>query len=186
MAAELKRLVTAARAAWPHTNVFLYTNSLAGELQQIIDYCYQNKVGVGGPDVLPPPHEGTPGDRIIQGVEPGAVRDYRGQTPIAYDVQTPELCGKKGCNLPRDLYDHAVNTLGANYVFWVRMGTTRDTATEKYSWRDGILPVIRASKGKINAACPRTTKAIASLTRRGMFDTNWLDITGQVVSRRRY
>jgi hypothetical protein len=83
----------------------------------------------------------------------GGVR-YVGKLPIAFAVQSPELCGKEGCNLPRDLYAHAVNDLGANYIFWLRFGTNKDTPTEKYSWREGMLPVIRASGGKTNPACP--------------------------------
>jgi hypothetical protein len=140
----------AARAAWPNTNVFVYTNYLVGELEGIISHAHQNRCGVGGPDVTP--RAPSAGARIIMGID-GDQR-YVGKTPIAFAVQTPELCGKEGCNLPEDLYRFAVNDLGVNYLFWIRFGTINDTATEKYSWRDGMLPVIRANKGRTNAACP--------------------------------
>lgn len=154
LATQLKRQMTAVRKAWPRTNVFMYTNSLSGELQAIVEHAYQQKVGIGGPDVLPPPHKGISGDRILKGIEPGAVRDYRGLTPIGYEVQSPELCGKEGCFLPSVLRDYAVGTLKATHLFWVKMGTEKDTPTAKYSWQYGIVPAIRATNGKINTACP--------------------------------
>jgi hypothetical protein len=83
----------------------------------------------------------------------GDVR-YVGKLPIAYAVQSPELCGKEGCNLPKDIFKHALNDLGVNYLFWLKFGTAKDTETEKYSWQKGMLPVIRASNGLTNMACP--------------------------------
>lgn len=154
LAVQLKRQIAAVRGAWPKSNVFMYTNFLSGELQAIVEHAYQKQTGAGGPDVLPPPHKGAIGDRIIMGIEPGAVRDYRGRMPIAYEVQTPELCGKEGCFLPSVLRDYAVGKLGATHLFWVKMGTQKDTATAKYSWQYGIVPAIRATNGKINTACP--------------------------------
>lgn len=152
LATQLKRLASAVRRAWPTTNVFLPTNFLAGELEGIVAHCATQQVGVGGSDVMPPPHKGAEGDRIIRG-ELGGV-DYRDRLPIGYGVQTPSLCGKEGCWLPSELMDYAYGTLGATHVFWVRFGTQKDTATAKYSWAQGILPTIRARKGRTNAACP--------------------------------
>lgn len=152
LATQLKRLATAARRSWPTTNVFLPTNFLSGELQGIVAHSATQKVGVGGSDVMPPPHNGSEGDRIIRG-DIGGV-DYRGTLPLGYGVQSPSLCGKEGCWLPSELYDYAYGPLGATHVFWVRLGTQRDTATAKYSWTLGILPTIRARQGRTNAACP--------------------------------
>jgi len=150
LAAQLKRMMVAARRAWPNTNVFVYTNFLVGELEGIISHAHTNQCGVGGPDVTP--RAPSAGARIIMGID-GGVR-FAGKMPIAFAVQSPELCGKEGCNRPPDIYSHAVNELGVNYLFWLRFGTAKDTATDKYSWRDGMLPVIRANNGRINAACP--------------------------------
>jgi hypothetical protein len=80
--------------------------------------------------------------------------DYRGQLPIGYAVQSPSLCGKEGCFTPDELYDHAQHTLGATHLFWVRLGTERDTATRKVSWNHGVLPTIREQRGRTNEACP--------------------------------
>ncbi len=154
LAAQLKRMMIAVRSAWPNTNIFIYTNYLVGELEGIISYAHEKQCGVGGPDVTP--RAPSAGARIIMGRD-GGVR-YVGKMPIAFAVQSPELCGKEGCNLPRDIYNHAVNDLGVNYLFWLRFGTAKDTATEKYSWNDGMLPVIRANNGKTNAACPSSFK----------------------------
>jgi hypothetical protein len=152
LATQIKRLVTATRKAWPTTNVLVPTNYLSGELQGIIAHCATQKVGVGGSDVMPPPHSPTEGDRIIRG-EIGGV-DYRGKLPIGYGVQSPSLCGKEGCWLPSQLYDYSYSTLKATHVFWVRLGTERDTSTAKYSWKYGILPTIRARQGRSVTACP--------------------------------
>jgi hypothetical protein len=143
-------MIVAARKAWPNTNVFIFTNYLVGELEGIISKAHDNRCGAGGPDATP--RKPSAGARIIMGQE-GGVR-YVGKMPIAFAVQSPELCGKEGCNLPEDIYNHAVKDLGANYLFWIRFGTKKDTPTEKYSWEDGILPVIRANKGRINTGCP--------------------------------
>lgn len=152
LAAQWKRLVTAARAAWPTTNVFVYTNFLQSELRGIVDHCDQHAVGVGGPDVLPPPHRGADGDRIIRGLVGGV--DYRGQLPIGYAVQSPSLCGKEGCFTPEELYDHAQYTLGVTHLFWVRLGTARDRPGYSVSWNRGVLPTIRGQRGRTNSACP--------------------------------
>lgn len=154
MAAQLKRLITGARKAFPSTNVFVYTNYLVGELEGIIKHAHDNLAGAGGPDVTP--RHPTAGARILLGIDGGI--EYKGKMPIAFAVQSPELCGKEGCNLPKDLHDFAVDTLGVNYLFWLRFGRNEDTATEKYSWEEGMLPVIRSSRGRINTACPTVFK----------------------------
>jgi hypothetical protein len=104
---------------------------------------------VGGPDVLPPPHGGTEGDRILMGKAGGV--DYRGRMPVAYAVQTPELGGSKGKYTPEQLFEQAYSTLRANYIFWIRNEGTGD-APQK--WDTGILPFIRSIDGKINEGCP--------------------------------
>jgi hypothetical protein len=150
LAAQLKRMMAAARGSWQKTNVFIYTNYLVDELPGLIAYAHETGCGVGGPDVTP--KAPSAGARIIMGIDGG--RSYIGKTPVAFAIQSGELCGKEGCNRPSDLYKFAVNDLGVNYLFWLRFGTAKDTAADKYSWRDGMLPVIRANGGRINAACP--------------------------------
>jgi hypothetical protein len=151
LAAQLKRWIEANRAAWPRTNLFVYTNFLSGKLGGLISLCATSGCGVGGPDVLPPPGNGTEGDRILTGKVGGA--DYRGRMPIAYGVQTPALGGKEGTFTPAQLFDHAYSTLHANYIFWVR---NTDTGGPAQKWDTGILPFIRSIDGKIHTECPRS------------------------------
>ena len=77
--------MTAAKDAWPHTNIFVGTNGLVGEIQGIIEHAYQKKWGVG--DGCVGHKERREGDRIIQGIVGGF--DYRGKTPIGYAVESP-------------------------------------------------------------------------------------------------
>jgi hypothetical protein len=149
LATQLARWIDASQAAWPHTNLFVYTNFLSGKLQSLIAKCAASGCGVGGPDVLPPPDDGTEGDRVLTGKAGGV--DYRGRMPIAYAVQTPQLGGRKGTFTPTQLFDHAYNTLHANYIFWVR---NTDTGGAQQHWDTGILPFIRSIDGKIHTECP--------------------------------
>ena len=150
IALQMKRLTAATRAAWPNTNVFVYTNWLPREMPGLFVTLREQRAGSGGPDILP--DEFTDGDQVRRGTVGGI--DYRPIVPGGYAVQEPALCGKEGCYLPQRLFDHAIGALGATHVFWVRMGTQYDTATAKYSWRDGILPTIRRNGGRANSACP--------------------------------
>jgi hypothetical protein len=150
---QLRRWMAANRAAWPRTNLFVYTNFLQGKLQGIIAQCAIDGCGVGGPDVLPG-GDGTEGDRVLTGRSGGV--DYRGRVPVAYGVQTPALGGKEGTFTPQQLFDHAYGTLHANYIFWIRNTTTGGPPQR---WDTGILPFIRSIDGKINTTCPRSVEA---------------------------
>jgi hypothetical protein len=149
LATQVKRWIVAVRNAWPHTNVFLYSNFLSGGLESVIAECARNRCGAGGPDILPPPGKGTEGDKILTGAS--ADVDYRGRMPIAYAVQTPELGGRKGTFTPAQLFDHGYETLGVNYIFWMR-NTWEGGAEQK--WSTGILPYLRSIDGKIHTECP--------------------------------
>jgi hypothetical protein len=149
LATQLNRWIGSVRAAWPHTNVFLVSNFLSGHLKDLIGECARNRCGAGGPDVLPPPSNGTDGDKILTGASSDV--DYRGRMPIAYAVQSPELGGTKGTFTPAQLFDHAYKTLHANYIFWTR-NTWEGGAEQK--WTTGILPYLRSIDGKIHTECP--------------------------------
>jgi len=56
---QLKRWVVAAKAAFPHTNLIAPGNYIGsqGTMVSWVDFCYQNRVGIGGPDVyVQPPY----------------------------------------------------------------------------------------------------------------------------------
>jgi hypothetical protein len=146
-AKQLGRWVAAVRAAWPHTNVFLYTNFLGKELPGVVKECAQKYCGVGGPDVLPTSETG--GDKVVKGSVGGV--DYRGRIPVAYAVQQPELGGSKGTFTPAQLFDKAYNDLHANYIFWMR---NLGSGGPEQKWSTGILPFIRSIDGKIHSECP--------------------------------
>jgi hypothetical protein len=138
--AQVTRAVKAIRAAWPTSTVIVYNNFLRGATtQQAVDFVkmlHANSVGVGGPDVLPPPYGGTVGEKIYRG-EIGGM-DYRGKMLAAF----AELGGPKGTYTPRQLFDHCAFKNKCRYMFWMR-----NTATggPEQQWSTGILPFIRAN-----------------------------------------
>lgn len=148
-AEQLKRVMSRAHKAWPHTLTILYTNYLTDQVTGLYAHLRSIGAGAGGPDVLPPPHGDTTGSRVLQGIEGG--QDYRSLLPIGYAVQGPELCGKEGCYTPDKLFAHAVDTLRVTHLFWLRFGAQKG---EAYSW-ESMLRTIRAEQGRINGACPQ-------------------------------
>jgi hypothetical protein len=147
LAKQLGRWVTGVREAWPHTNVFLYTNFLGKELPGVVKECARSRCGVGGPDVFPA--NDTAGDKIVKGAAGGI--DYRGRIPVAYAVQEPELGGRKGTYTPAQLFDKAYNDLHANYIFWMR---NLGSGGPEQKWNTGILPFLHSIDGKIHSECP--------------------------------
>jgi hypothetical protein len=122
----------------------VYSNFLQGSTTaQFTDFVaalHDLDVGVGGPDVFPPPHGPTMGERIYRG-EVGGI-DYRGRMLAGFSIQTPELGGREGTFTPQQLFDHCVGTNRCKYMFWVR-NTTHGGPEQK--WDTGILPFIRAN-----------------------------------------
>jgi hypothetical protein len=92
------------------------------------------------------------GQRIIMGEEGGT--SYAGKMPVMFMVSNASLTERKGPNTPDSIYRYAVERLGATHLFWVQLDSKSDTTAHKYSWTNGILPVIRANKGRTNTACP--------------------------------
>ncbi len=162
MISQYKRLATAARQHWKHTNVFMNTNSLGGEYGplQIIEHNYQiGGVGAGGPDVLPPAandHQ-LAGDRVIarspdrsKGDDPAKfLRDYRGTIPVLHSVQTPELGGKEGTFLPAELADYIILHVGETHMSWVMA-----PSSVKINWASYIKPYLAGNPRPTNQACP--------------------------------
>jgi hypothetical protein len=150
---QYKRMVAAARAAWPHTNVFISTNYLGSDAQmeELIAYCVANQTGIGGPDTfLPEWNRALQSDDILKGVK-GSGKDYRGMTAQRSSIQNPELGGYIGAGTPAQFYDIAYNQLHANYIVWDR-NTYYGGAAQK--WDTGLLPFIRSVSGKAYTSCP--------------------------------
>ena len=142
--AQLTRGVKAIRAAWPSSTVIVYNNFIRGATtQQSADFTkmlHATGVGIGGPDVIPPPYGGTAGEKVHRGEIGGT--DYRGKMLAGFAVQSPELGGYKGTYTPRQLFDHCVYTNKCRYMFWLR--NTAAGGPEQ-QWSTGILPFIRAN-----------------------------------------
>jgi hypothetical protein len=149
---QFKRLVVAARKAFPHTNVIAQTNYLGNgpeDLAAFVKFCYENKVGIGGPDIMHPPHKPLQNSRVIQGEIDGF--DYRGKAVIGF---SQEVLNHNGVTfIPREVYDYAFNDLGSNYVFW----TAHSGGTPEQNWKTGVLPYLRGLKSVVTLkaqTCP--------------------------------
>jgi hypothetical protein len=158
LANEVKRWVSEVVPAFPRTNVLIYTNDLGGQVAGLIDHCFKNRCAVGGLDTMPT-HDysltssgPTEGQLVIMGANGGP--GYARKMPVMFIVSNPSLIGKEGPNTPDAIYRYSTERLGVTHLFWIRLGTEGDTASQKYSWEDGILPVIRAYQGRTNMACP--------------------------------
>jgi hypothetical protein len=145
---QLSRWIVAVRAAWPRTNVLLYSNWLSGKLDNLVAECARNRCAVGGPDVFPEPNKSTEGDKVLMGLAGGP--DYRGRIPVAYAVQ-PSVLGLKYTHTPAELFEHAYGKLHANYIFWIRNTAYGGPAQR---WSTGILPYLREIDGKTHTECP--------------------------------
>lgn len=155
---QLKRLLPAVRAAWPTTPVVLYLNYLGSEAEtrDMVAYAHSVGVGIGGPDIIPPPPDGPYEDWGSQALRGsggnfGTV-DYRGTIPISYSYEIPSY---GGYNFTGDgLLRYANGTLKATHVAW----TYFNDKIPQHNWTTGILPAIKAKNGAIVTACPSTLK----------------------------
>lgn len=157
-ATQFKRLVLGARKAFPHTNIIAQTNFMGRspeDLAAFIKYCVDNQVGIGGPDIMHPPHAPLQNYRVIMGQIDGT--DYRGKTPIGFSQEV--LVHKSVSFTPTNVHDYAFNDLGANYVFWA----WHTDGTAEQNWKTGVLPFLRGLKtltsSNANASsCPSNLK----------------------------
>jgi hypothetical protein len=149
---QLKRGVSEMVKAWPRTNVIVFNNFIQGSTEaQFVDFVKflrENRATMGGPDTLPPPNDGTRGEKIYRGEIGGT--DHRGHMPAMYAVQTPELSGKQGMFTPKQLYDHCVGTNRCSHMFWIRNVTF---GGPEQQWETGILPFLRTGP-KTTTRCP--------------------------------
>jgi len=152
---EWRRLITAARAAAPHTNIVLNTNMLGDDpqMQATIEHLISERAAAGGPDILP--REMLQAQRIWTGTVGGI--DYRGKLPIVHSMDAAGLGGGQGDYSPLEVYEFAFNTLGVNYILWAR---NTWTGTDAQKWSTGILPVIRAHPA-LHTKCPTSYQSCA-------------------------
>lgn len=161
-------------ADWVHTNKANHANfpaNASGRVDNgLFAYLQSIKVGVGGPDILPPLSQGgccggeSWGAQILRGAGSNfGTTDYRGTIPIIYEAENPAW--------PMDaaeLESYAYNTLQATHVGWLynpaNIGGTSwtpgagstpwTTASSKANGNAGILDTLQANGFRIHAGCP--------------------------------
>jgi len=165
-------------ADWVHTNKADHANfpaSASGSVDnRLFSYLQSIKVGVGGPDILPPISQGgccggeswgaqlLRGAGVVNGSDFGTT-DYRGTIPIIYEAENPAW--------PMDaaeLENYAYSTLQATHVAWLynprNVGTGNwalgagstpwTTASPNANGNPGILDTLRAHGFRIHGSCP--------------------------------
>jgi hypothetical protein len=150
--AEMKRFVASRPQFWQRTNIIVFNNFIqAGNdalFADFVQWLHDHRASTGGPDTLPPPSDGSKGERIYRG-EIGGV-DRRGKMPAMWAVQSSQFSGKQGSWLPSELRDHCVGTNRCSHMFWLR-NTAYGTAAQQ--WDTGILPFLRKMP-PTSVACP--------------------------------
>lgn len=117
---QLRRLALAAKTAWTKTSVVMPANFMGGQsvMDAHVAYLASIAAGVGGPDVLPPPHAGTHMYNTLTGASGG--HDYRGEIPVQCSIEASELGGSIGSWTPAELFAFANDTLRTSHLFWQR------------------------------------------------------------------
>lgn len=158
---QIKRWITAMRASWPRSNIFMSTNYLGTDTQmeELIKHCLSNQVFVGGPDTwtrawVESGKRALQSDEIVKGKR-GSGTDYRNVIAIKNEMQVTEMGGYIATFTPAELYDVAYNINRAHYILWDRNDYYGGDAQK---WDTGILPFIRSVKGVSNTACPPSFK----------------------------
>jgi hypothetical protein len=167
--AQLKRQMTADRAAWPNTAVRLNANYYFSNSNAIslVNHAAREKIAIGGPDVLP--NEVIQANQAFAGGLAGST-DLRGVVPFVAEVQSPELGGKEGTYTNEQLYLAAIRGVstapsGATGSGGVEFEATRPqyfiwyyntwSGGAEQKWSTGTLPFIRSIRGAVSStACP--------------------------------
>ena len=150
----LKAAMTAAKQAFPNTQVIQFANWTKGpqsEMDALMEHAYTVGAGFGGPDLMPhnPSHATKNFPR------------YAGRMSLMIDNQWGgEIMKhiKKG-GTPEDAYYYAVdnpNGLHTNYIFWANSGD------ETWDFETMIVPMINKKKGRTNSACPENISPCVS------------------------
>jgi hypothetical protein len=166
---ELKRQMTATRAAFPNTAVRLGANWYFSDsnMSSLINHARSLQIAIGGPDVLP--NEAIQANQVFSGATNGST-DYRGIIPFVSEVQSPELGGHEGIWTNEQLYLSAMKGVASTsggatgsgsavyravqpqYFVWYH-NTWSGGAEQK--WSTGTLPFIRKINGAVySTVCP--------------------------------
>ncbi|MGI9334333.1 MAG: hypothetical protein ACR2RL_14380 [Gammaproteobacteria bacterium] len=128
-----------ARTQFRRTNVIQYVN-WGIKLEWLVSELRAAGAGMGGPDNHP--------RKKIKSYPLFAPNASR--MPLAIAVQPPEYKAVYGYTA-KELFDHAVDKLRVNYVFWAR--------TESHvSFKNHVLPTLIQEKGRVNVQCPENIR----------------------------
>lgn len=154
---QYKRILTAARAAFPSTNVRIFANYLTNgtnpQMIELIEHAKAEKICWGGPDMSST--KGTLNATQAQAAAEGTLsgtagHDYRDEMCIAYNVEQHNL---GGANQTMSLVNGWANDpRKANYRPWMRCTWA---ACEPLTWSPDILPYLNANPNTITT-CPST------------------------------
>jgi hypothetical protein len=157
---------------WPTTNIACMANfprdSRGSPDFALFTYLQGITVGVGGPDIVPPPGTEGWGPQILRGagVVSGSnfgTTDFRGILPIIYEAENPAVSIDAV-----HLENYAYNTLEATHVTWLYnprnygtsswtpgAGTTPwTTASSNANGNAGVLDTLQSNGFRIHAGCP--------------------------------
>ena len=137
------------------TNCFLTVNSLSGEEENLIEACYQARIGVADPDLA-----ASEGDIVFAGGN-DAVRDYRGQLP-KFNIASAPVLGGKDNELPLSHILQEMSDVKCTHMGWTEKDD-EDMLDEFQGGPDGdidwatIVTAIGVADGignSLHTACP--------------------------------
>ncbi len=173
---QMTSIMTAAKAAFPTTNMILATNGGAITVSQWITWQANNGVGQGGPDVAPSCTVAdincSGGFNNISGSTSTLQQSYyysstvtKGVSPHIFFVEASELglnsVGQTGGYSPQALGNFCNGTtvgmtgssfnLGCTHIAWA---ANESYGTSAQKWTTGIKPWIDANPAVANSECP--------------------------------
>jgi len=170
---QLKRLVTAAVAAFPNTNVTIQNNWMGSipDTGELVRWTLQAGAGQNGPDIWGKTAVDKYGDKAMSwgqecvlGINPaaGCTTDLRGQIPVIHDIEEPEMDGIEFKGLgapytPLDLYNNADGNLHASHIFWTYLG-----GSGPGNWKSVVAFISQTPI--THPACPGSYKAVGCNT----------------------
>lgn len=146
---QIKRQLAATSVAFPNTQVRLLANFVAGDMVDLIAYCYSlRNCAIGGPDPelpLPTISRTITGNRVFRGLDGGT--DKRGATAWVAEQQDFGMIASSGGydEPPSDISTYQQGTMHNNYMVWAH---NADYVSE-------IVPYIASSSGAVySLTCP--------------------------------
>ncbi|MFD9891424.1 hypothetical protein ACFWY9_18955 [Amycolatopsis sp. NPDC059027] len=130
---QLERMLTAATAALPNTNVVIENNFMGNQADTSALVLFQNahRVAESGPDLLgktaadkfSPPKELTWGQQCVTGYPGTGCGNLTGSIAVIHNVDEPELLGTQfqGAGAPftpLDIYNNGEDYLHASHLMW--------------------------------------------------------------------